>query len=114
MTEQIAKVSMAIILHAGDARNACKEVFEAISIADFDLARTRLEEGRKKIAEAHKIQTDIIQDEAQGKESEYSLLFSHAQDTLMTVNSEINTARQLLKIFESYDMRLKKLESKAR
>ena len=39
--------------------------------------------------------------DARGEEREYSLLFAHAQDTLMTIYSEINIAKQLLKIFKS-------------
>ena len=51
-----------------------------------------------------------IQGETRGEESEYSLLFAHAQDTLMTIYSEINIAKQLLKIFKSYDARIAALE----
>ena len=58
------------------------------------------------------MQTDAIQGETRGEESEYSLLFAHAQDTLMTIYSEINIAKQLLKIFKSYEARIAALEEK--
>lgn len=44
--------------------------------------------------------------------SEYSLLFAHAQDTLMTIYSEINIAKQLLKIFKAYETRIAALENR--
>ena len=44
------------------------------------------------------------------EKSEYSLLFAHAQDTLMTIYSEINIAKQLLKIFKAYETRIAALE----
>ena len=60
---------------------------------------------------APQVQTDAIQSETRGETCEYSLLFAHAQDTLMTIYSEINIAKQLIKIFESFDKRLSALEN---
>ena len=83
---------------------------DAISEADFETAEVKLKEAQTKITEAHKVQTDAIQGETRGDESEYSLLFAHAQDTLMTIYSEINIAKQLLKIFSAYEKRISALE----
>ncbi len=47
---------------------------------------------------------------SEGEKQEYSLLFSHAQDTLMVIYSEIITAKQLVQVFKSFDDRIKKLE----
>lgn len=102
MEEEKVQAAMSIILYAGEARTACKEMLDAISVMEFDKAKIKLDEAQKKITEAHRIQTDAIQDEARGEKKEYSLLFAHAQDTLMTVYSEINIGKQLLKIFRNY------------
>lgn len=119
MDETVVQASMQIILHAGDARVACKQALDAIAAGDFDEAKAKLKESQKKITEAHKVQTDAIQDEMrratgelEGGGSEYSLLFTHAQDTLMTIYSEINIAKQLLKIFTAYEKRIAALEKK--
>ena len=112
MSEQTVQSAMSITLHAGDARVACKEALDAISEADFETAEVKLKEAQTKITEAHKVQTDAIQGETRGDESEYSLLFAHAQDTLMTIYSEINIAKQLLKIFSAYEKRISALENK--
>ena len=63
----------------------------------------------KEIAEAHRIQTDAIQGEANGEKMEYSVLFTHAQDTLMTIYSEINLANQIIKIAKEVIAKLSKL-----
>ena len=105
MSEQTVQSAMSIILSAGDARVSCKEALDAIADANLGLAEEKLKEAQAKITEAHKVQTDAIQGETRGEESEYSLLFAHAQDTLMTIYSEINIAKQLLKIFNAYDKR---------
>ena len=97
MSEQTVQAAMSIILNAGDARVACKEALDAISAFDFETAEAKLKVSHEKITAAHKVQTDAIQGETRGEESEYSLLFAHAQDTLMTIYSEINIAKQLLK-----------------
>lgn len=110
MSEKVVQSAMSIILNAGDARVACKEALDAIAAYNFPLAEEKLKESQSKITEAHKVQTDAIQGETRGEESEYSLLFAHAQDTLMTIYSEINIAKQLYKIMKAFDERIAALE----
>lgn len=112
MNEEIVQSAMNIILNAGDARNFCKQALDAIAKQEFDEAKEKMKKAHEKITEAHKYQTDAIQGETRGEKSEYSLLFAHAQDTLMTIYSEINIAKQMIKIFESYEKRLEALENK--
>jgi len=108
MNEQIVANAMAIIMSAGDARVYCKEALDAIADSDFELAKEKMKGAHEKITEAHRVQTDAIQGETRGEKSEYSLLFAHAQDTLMTVYSEINIAKQMIKVFEKWDEKIKK------
>lgn len=110
MNEEVLQSAMSIILNAGDARVACKEALDAIAAFDYETAEEKLKVCHEKITVAHKVQTDAIQDETRGEKSEYSLLFAHAQDTLMTIYSEINIAKQLLKIFKAYETRIAALE----
>jgi len=110
MNEETVKTSMEIILHAGDARTLVHKALKAISENDLELAAAELASAKEEIVKAHKVHTAMIQTEASGKEIEYSLLFTHAQDTLMTINSELTLAKELLKIFESVDQRIAKLE----
>lgn len=112
MTEKVIQTSMQIILNAGDARVACKEALDAMADFNYSLAEEKLKICHEKITIAHRIQTDAIQDETRGENTEHSLLFTHAQDTLMTIYSEINIAKQLLKIFKSYEKRIVTLENK--
>lgn len=111
MRDETVQSAMGIILSAGDARVFCKEALDAIAAFDIELAKERIKEAQGKITESHIIQTDAIQEETRGTESEYTLLFAHAQDTLMTVYSEINIAKQMIKIFEAWEIRIAKLEN---
>ncbi len=112
MDEKIVQEAMQIILHAGDARLKCKEALDCIKEFDFEKAQLKMKEANSEITKAHKIQTDAIQGETRGEQKEYSLLFAHAQDTLMTVYSELNIAKQMILIFKSYEQRIKDLECK--
>ncbi|MCL6571956.1 MAG: PTS lactose/cellobiose transporter subunit IIA [Bacillus sp. (in: Bacteria)] len=108
--EKTAQNSMQIILHAGDARVHCMNALKAIENSNFDQAKAEIKLANNKIVKAHHVQTDVISGETQGEDSEYSVLFAHAQDTLMTIYSEINIAKRMIRIFEVYDARLAKLE----
>ncbi|WP_270235736.1 PTS lactose/cellobiose transporter subunit IIA [Streptococcus anginosus] len=110
--DKTAQSAMEIILHAGDARLKYKEALDQIALFNIEGGKEKLKEAQIEITKAHKVQTDAIQGEARGEQSEYSLLFAHAQDTLMTIYSEINIAKQLIKIFESYEKRIIKLENR--
>jgi PTS system cellobiose-specific IIA component len=112
MNEELTEISMKIILRAGNARALIKQALDLVAANRPADAEAKLEEARKEQTVAHETQTDIIQDAAEGKGPgiEYSLLFSHAQDTLMTVTSELMIAKQLLLIYRSLDKRISDLE----
>jgi len=115
MNEELDKTSqnaMSIIMLAGDAREECKLAYDAIATQDMTEAQRRLSLADGKIAKAHQIQTDAIQATIRGEKQDYNLLFAHAQDTLMTIYSEIIVAHHLVKVFASLDARVKKLEER--
>jgi len=110
MDEHIVENAMKIILSAGDARVCNQKALDALAEFDVEKAKELMKEANKYITEAHKVQTDAIQDETRGEKAVYSLLFAHAQDTLMTIYSEINIAKQLIKITEAVEKRIETLE----
>ena len=110
MDDRAVQAAMTIIMNAGDARVACKEALEAVAAADFEKAEEKMKIAHEKITLAHVVQTDEIQGEVRGEKKEYSLLFSHAQDTMMTINSEINITKQLIHVFKGYEERISALE----
>lgn len=98
--EETAQVAMQIILHAGDARNSLNEAVCLIKVSKFEEARKKIEEAKKNLTLAHHSQTKVMQDEIDGKIIEHSILFIHAQDTLMTIFSEQIMTENLLELFE--------------
>lgn len=112
MNLENAQTAMKIILHAGDARLKISEALKSLKVFDIENAKSLLKEADKDIVAAHQSQTEALQAESNGDEIEYSILFSHAQDTCMTVCSEMNIAEQLIDICESIDERFRKIEMK--
>lgn len=97
---QLVEAAMQIILNAGDARLKIKEAMKQAKSFCFAAAKEELAAAQEYILLAHQSQTEVIQNEARGHSYEYSLLFTHAQDTLMTIMSELNMAREMIEFFE--------------
>ncbi|MDF9824535.1 PTS system cellobiose-specific IIA component [Breznakia sp. PF5-3] len=105
------ELSMEIILHAGDAKRLIYEALDKAAQTDFTAANILLNSAHEKIKEAHACQTKTIQKEANGAEFKYSVLFSHAQDTMMTIFSEYNMTLKMITILKDNDQKIKKLEA---
>lgn len=113
MCEETISTAMAIIMSAGDARLLCKQALDAIAEGNLEEAKQLHTQSKAKIAEAHHLQTDAIQGEISGGPAlEYNSLFTHAQDTLMTIYSEINMTKHLLQICGNYEDRFAALNAR--
>lgn len=98
----LVSVAMQIIIHAGDARTRANEALDALVDGDFDVAKEKMIEAHNEVTQAHQAQTDVIQREAAGEHIDGGVLFTHAQDTLMTVMTEVNLSDRLIQLFEAY------------
>ena len=86
--EELALISMNVILHAGNSRDYVFQAVDKASNGEFNQADELMKKADEEIVIAHKAQTNTLQKEAEGIEIPFSPLFGHAQDTLMTVKSE--------------------------
>lgn len=102
----INQVAMEVIMNACSGRDKIDEAISCMATSSFEKAKTLLEEAEKDILKAHVAQTQIIQSQAAGESMEYSLLFIHAQDTIMTSNSELRIIKQLLPVFINQEKQL--------
>lgn len=107
--EELNTAAMQIIMHAGDSRNFVNEALRHIeSEGNIDAAKEKMKEAKKEIVKAHRIQTDTIQSTIEDDDLQTTLLFSHAQDTLMTIYSELNMANHLISFYERITADFKK------
>ncbi|MGN1344013.1 MAG: PTS lactose/cellobiose transporter subunit IIA [Traorella sp.] len=109
----INMVAMQVIMNACKGRDKVDEAIELMAKNEFEEAKALLKEAEEDILQAHVAQTKVIQGQAAGDDTEYSLLFIHAQDTIMTSNSELRIAQHILPVFEAqYEMIQKLKEEK--
>jgi len=110
-SDEMNTIALEIIMQAGDARLCVSGAIKAVACGKFEEADEKLDEAKKHLANAHRRQTEIVQSEGEGNKHEHTLLFMHAQDTLMTIYSEMNMIRQLKAVFERLEHRIATLET---
>ena len=97
----INQVAMNVIMNACQGRDKVDEAIEKMAKNRYEEAKNLLKDAEEYILKAHVAQTQVIQSQAAGEDMEYSLLFIHAQDTIMTSNSELRIAQHILPVFEA-------------
>ncbi|MBL3715902.1 PTS lactose/cellobiose transporter subunit IIA [Lactococcus garvieae] len=98
--DDLAMVSMGAILHAGNAREAIFKAADKASQGEFVQADQMMQEANDELIAAHRAQTSTLQKEAEGIEIPYSSLFGHAQDHVMTVKTEHNLVKEIIKLYK--------------
>lgn len=86
------------ILHAGNARNYIADAYKALLNFDYESANTFVEKARQETLFASREQSKIISTEMEGEALEFSLLLTHAQDTLMSATSEIHIVSNIINL----------------
>ena len=98
--KELNELAMKIILHAGEGRSLVNKAFQSAEQGKSrDVIKELLKEAREKITEAHKLQTKVIQDTVMNESQCLTMLFIHAQDTLMTIHSELFMAENVLELY---------------
>ena len=97
--EQIELTSFNIIAHAGNALDYFHKAIEQSKRGDFDGAEECMGEGKKCMTEAHRVQTQLLTQEANNEEIQVSVILLHSQDHLMTT---LNFERLATEFIEMY------------
>ena len=102
--EKLNSAAMQIILHAGDCRNLLNEAInDLLDDKSEEEVKDKITQAKKEITKAHVIQTDMIQSSINEEELQTTLLFTHAQDTLMTINSEVNLVQSMIRLYRKLE-----------
>ena len=110
MTEQMELIIFEIISTGGTAKGLAYEALAAAENGDFEEAEKLLKEADEALNQAHKVQTDIIQAEARGENTEVSVLFVHAQDHLMTAFEARILIEKMIKMYKIIDTKFANLK----
>lgn len=105
--EELNNAGMQIILFAGNSRNIITEALNILEEGgDISIVEEKMKKAKEEITKAHKIQTNMIQSTIEDDTLNTTLLFTHAQDTLMTIYSELNITVHLIKMFTILEDRI--------
>lgn len=97
-TNPMELIVMQLVVGSGNARSLAIEAIRAGREGDFSLAEEKLKECGKSLAEAHEIQTSLIQKEARGDHMQVQLLMVHAQDHLMNAMTVRDLAVEIIEL----------------
>lgn len=97
--EDLQVISFEIILHSGDARTMIHEGFALMREGKFSAAEEKLTAANNELLEAHKAQTRLLQDYANGEEIVMEVIVVHAEDHLMTTMALREMAVEMLQVY---------------
>lgn len=82
MTEEMELICFQLIANSGAAKSSFVEAIQLAKKGQFEDSIAKLVEAEEAFVEAHKIHAELIQKEASGEKTEFSLLFMHAEDQM--------------------------------
>jgi PTS system cellobiose-specific IIA component len=93
------EIIMEIILSGGNARSYAMEAIHHAKEGNLKAAREHINKAVESLGKAHRIQTNLIQEEAAGNSKEVSLLMVHAQDHLMNAITIKDLAQEFVDMY---------------
>ncbi|GIN62052.1 PTS cellobiose transporter subunit IIA [Robertmurraya siralis] len=100
--ETLEMIAFQIISNVGSAKSIAMEALYAAKEGDFVLAEEKLVESKKYLVEGHKIHTSLIQREAAGNKVEFSMLFMHAEDQLMSTETISELVKEMIEMYKRF------------
>lgn len=100
MDEKIFEISFGIIGFAGDAKSLAFEAISEAKKGNIEEARAKIKESKEVMVQAHRFQTELIQNEASGNKTEMSVILVHAQDHLMNAMNFQQLAEEFIDLYE--------------
>ena len=82
MDENYEMICFQIIAGSGAAKSNYVEAIQKAKAGQFDEVEKLIQEAEEAFVEVHKIHAQLIQQEAAGNKTEFSLLLMHAEDQM--------------------------------
>lgn len=91
---------MNIIINAGDCKNHCYTALANAKEEKYEEADKELELAGEALAKAHDSQTDMLQKEAAGEKTEFSLILMHAEDQMMAAETIKSLVEEMIDMYK--------------
>ena len=102
-TEKLQEAAFEIILNSGDARALVHDAFKAMRSGRYGDVEGYLEKADERLMKAHKAQTELLTEYANGQKIEMEIIMVHAQDHLMTTMTLKEVAIEMLELYKRVD-----------
>lgn len=82
--EEVGMIGFEIVSYAGEARSQLIEALNLAKVGKYKEAEELVDQAGETLNEAHKTQTQMLQQEASGDYADIGFIMIHGQDHLMT------------------------------
>lgn len=100
MDQEREMLVMNLIVDAGSAKSSAMQAIQFAKQRDIAEAKALLETANEELSKAHRVQTGLIQGEAQGNHTTIDLFMVHAQDHIMTAMLARDLAAEIVELYE--------------
>ncbi|MGN1399892.1 MAG: PTS lactose/cellobiose transporter subunit IIA [Bacillus sp. (in: firmicutes)] len=94
------QISFQLILHSGNARGKVLQALRAYREGNEEEADELIIQAEQDLGVAHDVHFQMVQKEASGKQTAFSLLLMHAEDHLMSTLTMKELVKELLEVFK--------------
>lgn len=94
------EISFSIISNVGTAKSLVIEALYAAKEGKFELAQKKLDESKQYFTKGHKVHSSLIQKEASGESINFSLIFMHAEDQLMSAETISLLVEEMIEMYK--------------
>jgi PTS system cellobiose-specific IIA component len=99
LTEE--QVSFQLILHSGNARSKIIQSLRVYREGNVEEADDLLKQAEADLSISHDIHFQMVQKEASGEKTNFSMLLMHAEDHLMSTLTMKELVKEILEIFKA-------------
>lgn len=98
--EEYYEAAFQMISNVGTAKSLAIEAIYAAKEKNYGLAQEKLDESNHYFVEGHKSHSNFNKREAEGEKLEYSMIFMHAEDQLMSVETITILAKEMIDLYK--------------
>ena len=96
--DELELVAFEIISNVGMAKSLAMEAIREAREGNFEEAEKKVDEAKGFLLEGHHAHSGLIQNEANGKKLEFSLIIMHAEDQRMSAETIKDIAIELIEM----------------
>ncbi len=103
MSEEYEMICFQIISNSGAAKSNYVEAIKKAKVGSYAEAEALMKEAEQYFVEAHRVHVDMIQKEAGGEETTFSLILMHAEDQMASVEMAKLMAEEIIDLHKKLD-----------